>query len=253
MRSIILGLALIAVATSTHAAQQCTQLGYTGAPFTTVTASANNNQPIASPLVGTITLAEPLPANASNYVVSPAAWDFSTENSNYTSTNGWFAFYNNTNISFAFSTDANGNIIGWSISLYWDNGPTENFYSIKTTSTNAGDAVAVQFNNTISPSGPMQIAGSSASAGTWSCISNMTATYAALPDPPPVNPLAAQVAALTAEVNSLIAERNELDAAVATLEANVNALTAQRNGYIAAYRTRTAEFEAEVVKYDEKK
>jgi hypothetical protein len=201
MRSIAIAAALLA---AQAAGAQCTELQYVGAPFSAITASANNTESINSPLVGRITLATPLPPNASNLTVSPSAWDFTLENSNYTSANNWFTYYYYS-VSFAFTTDANGNITDWNINIQWTNQPgTENLYIISTTSKASGDEVEVNFKNLDDPSGPMTISGDSNVAGTWTCVASYTTSYTAPPPPPPpVNPLAAQVAQLQAQVASL--------------------------------------------------
>ena len=193
------------------AAQQCPVLVYNGAPFTAVSSSANNGLAITSPVTGLITLPAPLPMNATAYTVVPAAWDFTTQNSNLTSTNGWFAyFYYST--SFQFTT-VNGVITDWKVHISWDNGPgTLDMYVIDVDSVAAGDAVYITFANVTSPGGPMNITGSSVIAGTWTCA--------------PVNPLAAQVA-------QLITERNDLYASYVYWAERARALTIELNAALA--------------------
>src|SRR5271168_3394323 len=119
MRHTILALAFMAQG----ALAQCLTYTYTGSPFTSVAVTGTlNNLTVHSPIVARITLAAPLPANAVNVSVLPTIWDYTLVDQNLTSTNGWFAFYENTPESFAFSTDASGNIVGWNVTINWNNG-----------------------------------------------------------------------------------------------------------------------------------
>jgi hypothetical protein len=219
---------LAALSQSAVAQQQCTTLQYTGAPFATITASAGNTLPIVSPVVGTVILSEPLPANAVNLAVVPMSWDFSLENSGLTSANAYCGDAPQCS-TFTFSTNAQGNITNWNVQAGWT---VPNFSHAQFTfsSDNAGDTVSSLLNNLNgpgSPTEPMTITGLSAQAGAWTCLTSYTASYTAPPPPPPpVDPLAAEVAALTGEVNSLLAERTELETANAALAAEAHALAA---------------------------
>ena len=195
-------------------AQQCTSLVYHGSPFTAVSSSANNGLPITSPVTGLITLAAPLPMNATAYTVAPAAWDFTTQNSELTSTNGWFAyFYYST--SFQFTT-VNGVITDWKVHLSWDNGPgTLDMYVIDVDSVAAGDAVNINFANVTSPGGPMNVTGSSAIAGTWTCA-----------PVPPVDPDIATIAGLNAQIVSLNATIVSLNAQIVSDKSTISSLNA---------------------------
>jgi len=229
-------------AVAAHA--ECTQYSYTGQPFNLVTASSNNDLPASSPIVGSLTLSQALPPNATLLTVTPATWQFSLVNDELTYTNGWFEDYPTP--SFQFSTDANGNITDWLVTVDWSNSPgTLNVYDISMTVAKAGDQIAETYDDLNNPVGPMSITGSSATSGTWTCVTQMTAAYTAPPPPPPpVNPLAAQVAALTAEVNSLTAQRNNAEAINTIYLAEIRTFAAE----LAASRTEVAALTAEVEK-----
>ena len=207
-------IASLALAASVAHAQQCTSLVYHGSPFTAVSSSANNGLPITSPVTGLITLAAPLPMNATAYTVAPAAWDFTTQNSELTSTNGWFAyFYYST--SFQFTT-VNGVITDWKVHISWDNGPgTLDMYVIDVDSVAAGDAVNINFANVTSPGGPMNVTGSSAIAGTWTCA-----------PVPPVDPDIATIAGLNAQIVSLNATIVSLNAQIVSDKSTIGSLNA---------------------------
>jgi hypothetical protein len=211
-----LSLALLLLFAPLAGAQQCTQLTYVGAPFSSVVATAsngaaNNGQPVYSPLTGMVTLSTPLPANASNLTVTPASWSF-TEPAAYTPflvSGGWMTQPFN-HATFIFSTDANGNITAWSIGIYY-NGGSGPAYTSTVASSQAGDTVEVQM-NTEGPLGQVVTTGSSSSAGTWTCPAGMSSAYTAPADPPAVDPLAAQVASLTSQLAASQAEVTYLKA-----------------------------------------
>ena len=130
------------------------------------------------PLADTVTLSAPLPANAVNLVVIPSAWSFPTESTQLNTAATYSA-----GVRFTFSTDENGIITGCSFQVnYEENAPT---WRIFASSTQAGDAVGSYYQDYPSVPHDATITGLSASAGTWTCQ-----------PPPPINPLAAQVAAL---------------------------------------------------------
>ena len=173
MRTTLIALAMLSSAA--YAQPQCTNLVYQGAPFTSLVTTGANSTPLI-PLSGTITLSAPLPPNADNIAVIPAAWNFSSEKPGYESgTPGVYGGQGD--LPIYFSTDSNGNIIGWQIGLGWGaEFGTES-------SSQTGDFISAA-------SGPdVVINGISTTPGTWSCQ-----------PPPPVNPLAAEVAQLKAQV-----------------------------------------------------
>jgi hypothetical protein len=206
---------------------QCTQLTYVGAPFASVTATAsngaaNNGLPVYSPLTGVVTLSAALPANASNFTVTPASWSF-TEPAVYTPfmVSGAAAPFAAQTATFTFSTDANGNITAWNISIYYE---TESPLWISTVaSSQAGDTVEIQFNDAASPLGQVTTTGSSTSGGTWTCPTTFSANYTDPPVAPVANPLQAQVTALTAQVATLTAQLATANAQSVTLSSQLTA------------------------------
>jgi hypothetical protein len=166
-----------------------------------------------APIVGTVTLASALPPNMVNRAATPLAWNFSSEQAGLSSANTGAG-----RATFAFSTDANGNISGWSFSIGTTpniNGPTV----VAIQSQNPGRVVTGDggqyadgtYYDTVSKvcsecDGWSETA--SIAAGSWYCL-------APLVDP------------LTAEVDSLIAERNELERANAALVTETRTLSAE--------------------------
>jgi hypothetical protein len=151
----------------------CTTLFYQGAPFVPLTTTGPNATVIVPP-VGTITLAEPLPANAVNLAVTPVAWDFSSESPNLTSTSPLNTTDSGPGTPFSFSTDANGNIIGWHFFVAFAGGqPWQNFgLNSSNTSGNYGTTADYVGSSTYvagAPSNTASINGNSATPGTWSC------------------------------------------------------------------------------------
>jgi hypothetical protein len=106
------------------ATQNCTKLIYIGAPQSYIIRDYNGagiNAYYNAPIIGTVTLTAPLSANLTNVVVTPAAWDFSTQDPTLTST-----LETGPNApSFAFSTDGSGNITAWAFSLGTHDGATD--------------------------------------------------------------------------------------------------------------------------------
>ena len=104
-----LGLAFVFAPTVFADGTQST-FDYVGTPFTSDTGSS-----IAAgttELTGSFTINGTLPANAVLMPVTPTDFSFSDGFFNWTPDDS------NINTGFAFSTDANGNIIGWEIDLY---------------------------------------------------------------------------------------------------------------------------------------
>ena len=112
MKALALFLALCASA----GAQTCTTLAYIGAPQSTLVRAEGpgNDYFFNAPLIGTVTLSAPLAPNLANAIVVPIAWDFSTAQVGLNSAS---AYVSGVPGSFSFSTDANGNIVGWTFSL----------------------------------------------------------------------------------------------------------------------------------------
>jgi hypothetical protein len=220
----ILKLLLALALSGPVAAQQCTELLYTGAAFSTVAVTYVNPAytlaPITGPLKGTITLSQPLSANMVNAIilgVSSAgksdgivtAWDFSsaTDQPPLNSVNSP-PFQNIT-----VSTDANGNVTTWSMELTnWLYG-TDPGGALTATSTNSGDTVDSQVG------GGVGLLGTSTAPGTWTCLQSFTAAYTAPPPtPPPVDPLIAQLATAQATIVTLRAQVASLQAQLAAAQ-----------------------------------
>jgi hypothetical protein len=204
MKKLSFAIAAICASGALHAQPQCTNLIYQGAPFTSLVTTGPNFTPLV-PLAGTVTLSTPLPPNAVNMAVTPVAWNFSVESSNLVSASP----LNTTgNGPFFFSTDANGNIIGWQFTVAWashDIGGENQGFNMGVSTTQAGDYVgSAYYDGPIGVPPPINtdIVGNSSTAGTWTCQ-----------PPPPVNPLAAEVASLTSANNNLQGEVNSLSAA----------------------------------------
>jgi hypothetical protein len=193
------------IALAAHA-QQCTTLIYTGAPFSNMVMSAQAFIGVSVPIAGTVTLAEPLPTNAVNQSVTPTDWQFNNE-----ATAGMYVITQ----SFIFTT-VSGVITDWSVA-FTRSSPATGFatYNISATLTPAKDSLSITQNGgCFGPNCPdsSSFTGSSTYAGTWAC--------------PPVDPLAAEVASLRAQLAAVTFERNEYinlfriaDQEIAALEA----------------------------------
>jgi hypothetical protein len=146
-----------------------------------------------------------LPPNAVNLQVLPTAWDFPQEpgfGGQPGFTNVMDVAYGSLNPTlFTFSTDPNGNITAWSFSVSWDTASDAPAAGLNVASNPAGDQLSYSYWVVAQPPpNPVAtIAGSSSGAGTWSCQ-----------PPPPVNPLAATVAALQTQVKDLTGEVESL-------------------------------------------
>jgi hypothetical protein len=161
-----------------------------------VVASPGNGFSITGPLVGSVTLAAPLAANLVSATVLPLSWNFAAVPSAATA-------------SFSFTTDANGHITGWSVSLVYDD-PGDD-YEAQATSAPAGDMVAqVSYANVVADpnSEPVSIVGQSTTAGTWVCQQTFTTSYTA-PDPPS---LQAELTTANQMIEALEAELNSMHA-----------------------------------------
>lgn len=218
--------AIVSCCIMADARAQCSTLQYTGTPFATVVLTGiDPQQPVDSPVVGLITLSGPLAGNLSNATVVPVSWDFSPESGGFASyppsvtvcgTGNWVSPCG----TFVFSTDANGAITDWNVTL-GEYGTEANF---SITLTNTGDTVRSWYSGAYSGTGAVTLLGTSTTAGTWSCPVGYTTNYTAPPDPPAANPLAAQVASQAAELHSL---QDYYLAVLAAYKAEIADLTAE--------------------------
>lgn len=179
------------------AGAQCTSLVYVGAPQSYFVKADGPGYLYNSAVIGTITLAAPLAPNLSNQSVTPAAWDFSALLAGFTSTSSVGA---NVGGTFAFTTDANGNITGWNFSAVSNPDPTNTIARL--TSQNPGQVVTsyggqytdgTYYDNEghVAPAGVFDDTASTA-AGVWYCP-------------------AAQVASLQAQLDSQVTETQQLE------------------------------------------
>lgn len=145
---------------------------YTGTPFTQDTGSSAGT----TELTGSFTINGTLPANAVLMPVTPTDFSFSDGFYNWTPDQ-------NINASFAFSTDANGNIVGWVIGLdsyTFFNGDIPAFLFEMTSSFDQGvgqDSALASRRNDFGP----DYLDESFIAGTW------TSTETAVTPEPPTN------------------------------------------------------------------
>jgi hypothetical protein len=171
-------------------AQTCTSWAYVGAPFTSVSTTGPNSTPVSSPLMGFVTLAAPLPANGTT-VVSPTDWDFSAEwvYLNFASQDTF-----DTPAAFSFTTQ-NGVIVGWTVSVNYNNGGGVDSFNIAATSTINGDSVEADYFDADSGVAASTITGSSSAPGTWTCQTVFTADFPVVaksaPPPATITPIVA--------------------------------------------------------------
>jgi hypothetical protein len=200
-------LALLTLLSGSAVAQNCKSLVYIGKPVKIFEAYS---LPIpVSLLIGTVTLAAPLEADGVATVM-PIAWDFSSEDPSlnaiaFASTNLNPA---GTTTVFSFTTK-DGAIIDWDMQLYYRSASMDMQVTSSPLSFDNIDKQATQ-------RGEFSIVASeSTSPGTWSCLAPLvdplTAHVTMLTTQ--VATLTAQVAPLKSEVSSIIAERNEAEAA----------------------------------------
>jgi hypothetical protein len=168
-------LALLTLLSGAAHAQQCTTLTYTGAPFVSlIPTGVDSSPPLITPLSGTVTLAEALPANAANYVTTPVSWQFVGGGAELNSA-AWQSFiasYGGTMPVFTFSTDANGNITAWSFAVQWQQPYGGDTLHLTATSSNTGDSLVYdQFEVDAAPPNTQNfvLTGTSTTAGTWAC------------------------------------------------------------------------------------
>jgi hypothetical protein len=192
------------LSSAAYAQPQCTNLVYTGGPFTSFSATGSNATPLV-PLAGTVTLAAALPANAVNLTVTPTAWNFPQPQ--ISQLNSVDAQPLDVPETFTFSTDSSGNVTAWSISVVWGIFFGHPNQQLSAGSTQAGDIVSFDYNNPGEPppnGGTSTTVGISTAAGSWTCQAL-----------PAVDPLVAVVAQLHAQVATLtveLASANQLKA-----------------------------------------
>jgi hypothetical protein len=188
------------------AAQQCTTLVYQGAPIT-VTGSGPLLDNLV-PLVGVVSLNQPLPVGSSS---PTATFDFSATFPQLAGPTQTSPFTSGT---FTFTTNSAGTITAWNMSLnYSTDSEQSNVYSA--TSTQAGDILNWD-DEIASAGGPTVGTGTNTTAGTWTCLADVTGQSAAL---------AAIVASLRTQLAGITAERDVYenlfrvaDQEIATLE-----------------------------------
>jgi hypothetical protein len=187
----ILKLLLALTLSAPVAAQQCTTLVYTGAPFTSLTSTPNSYIEISSPIAGTITLAVPLAMNGTAQAVTPTLW--ALNNGAY----GDSHLPGPTAESFVFTT-VNGVITDWKIT-FSEGFPRSGYehYYISATIAPAGDSLSASGTGECcgpNDPGPASFTGSNASAGKWACQTT--------------DPLAATVADQAATIAVILKERD---------------------------------------------
>jgi hypothetical protein len=221
------------MATAAHA-QQCTTLAYLGQrqSYTLKDGATPGYNP---PIIGTVTLTAPLAANLTNVVVTPLAWDFSTQDPTLTSTSEAGAAP-----SFTFSTDNTGNITAWYFSIATSDAGTDVWAQATSTPnvvTNGGNGAPFpgtyydEVNNTqpsLLPPGVMDTL--STAIGAWYCLA------------PLVDPAVAANATLAAQVAALQSQLGTANAATAAAQAKVTADAAT----IAALQAQVANLQAQL-------
>ena len=217
-------MALTLLSGAAHA-QQCTTLVYIGKPLTvTGTPNAENPYPII-PLTGIIVLGGALQPNLVNQAITPSydlpAWDFSSEfaHPDLTSENAGGTSH------ISFSTDSNGNITAWNMTLSVGWGG-EDSAGLSAVSMQNGDTVTVNATQPLPYGNTVQISasGTNSTPGTWTCLTDLIAQATKLPT------TQAQVAALTA--------------VVASLRTQLAGITAERDRYEALFRVADQEIAA---------
>ena len=205
----LIGYALLMLCGVVHA--QCTTWVYTGAPFSLLTTTGPNDSQIV-PLTGTITLSAPLDDGTST--VTPVSWDFTSEDSDLSSSGPYNPDVSGPNSRFTFTT-TNGEITAWNVLVVYNNGPgTVDHYSVSASTSQTGDSVSILATHVESATGPTSITGTSTVPGTWTCYV------------PPINPLAAQVASLQTQLTAAQAQIASLQAQVIPAPTTTSAPTA---------------------------
>jgi len=170
-----------------YASAQCTRFLYLGAPLTMVSTTGPNTATVSSPVTGSVTLINPLPANGTTtfapsdggFVPTPGlvSWDFSSQDpllSSAVSVGDPYA-----QPTFTFTT-RDGVIVGWNFTIpYFQNLEVGSYNeSIKSSSSN-GDTVLVSVAPVPIPPDtvPYSITGSTSSPGTWTCLTTYTSNF----------------------------------------------------------------------------
>lgn len=109
--------ALLTAGVPLAASAQTETLDYLGSPFTNLTVSGNvadglANAPLA--MTGQVVLSAPLGDDLSNFQVTPLSWTFSGL---YLSSSGPVSSQPDNFAQFSVSTDANGALTGWDVSI----------------------------------------------------------------------------------------------------------------------------------------
>jgi hypothetical protein len=157
----------------------CTTLVYVGKPLTVTGMQGTPDNPLPIvPLVGTVLLSLPLLPNLANQG-SIVAWDFSTEfglDGSFSSDNAGLA-----GNPITFTTDANGNIIAWSMTLFNHIGFGVSGVGMWITSTQAGDTVSVTGTDP-AHTGTVHFSatGTNTTPGTWICLADLIAETSSL-------------------------------------------------------------------------
>jgi hypothetical protein len=166
---------------------QCTKFLYTGAPFTLVTTVTGPNSPsVTSPVTGSVTLVNPLPANGTttfaptlaipSVLAGVASWDFSSQYAPINSTDAGGAPWDLPTFTF---TTSNGVIVSWMFTVpYFVEPDAGDSFRLSITGTVNGDTVTADRREEIFPPlGESSITGSSSSPGTWTCQVTFTSNY----------------------------------------------------------------------------
>jgi hypothetical protein len=161
--------------------QNCTTLVYIGKPLTVTGMAGTPDDPFPIiPLVGTVLLSFPLLPNLANQEVIlgyGVAWDFSTEFGQHYFLSEQAGYYSN---PITFTTDANGNIIAWNMTLRLYGGgiagtgmtviSTQDGDTVSVTGTDPAHTGTVHFSAT----------GTNTTPGTWICLADLIAETSSL-------------------------------------------------------------------------
>jgi hypothetical protein len=165
----------------------CTQLVYVGAPFTMVTTTGPHNATVTSPVVGTVTLINPLPANGTTtfapgdggFIPTPGlvSWDFSSQDPLLSSLLDVGNPYAQPTFTF---TTRGGLIVGWNFTVpRFQNLEVGSFNESIKSSSSSGDTVSVVVNPIPIPPDtvPYSIIGSNNTPGTWTCQTTFSSNF----------------------------------------------------------------------------
>jgi hypothetical protein len=167
---------------------QCTKFLYTGAPFTLVTTTGLNRLSVTSPVTGSVTLVNPLPANGTttfaptltnpSVLAGVASWDFSTQLAEINSIDAGSAAWNQPTFTF---TTSHGVIVSWKFTVprFEPVVPESSLTWVINVTVNGDTVEAHEEIGPLPPPAnePMSIMGSSSSPGTWTCQMTFTSNY----------------------------------------------------------------------------